>query len=98
MWSSGQDPALSPPWPGFDSRHGSQEGRCPGSKQGYRTVQRGSGGPGSPVKRGSRERGSRGPGSKRGLGVRRAGIAGVTRVLGSERGYRDVQRGSGRPG
>ena len=22
MWSSGEDPALSPPWPGFDSPHG----------------------------------------------------------------------------
>ena len=22
MWSSGEDLALSPPWPGFDSRHG----------------------------------------------------------------------------
>ena len=22
MWSSGEDLAFSPPWPGFDSRHG----------------------------------------------------------------------------
>ena len=41
MWSSGQDPAFSPPWPGFDSPHGSQEGQGPVSKQGSRAVQRG---------------------------------------------------------